>query len=79
MNFERLKRTVNPYFFAVILFITLNYVVFVFEYAIGRNPKGQLIILAVFHLLFVMLLWSMFTVILSDPGKVPIYWGFFAE
>jgi hypothetical protein len=54
-------------------------VVFVFEYAIGRNPKGQLIILAVFHLLFVMLLWSMFTVILSDPGKVPIYWGFFAE
>jgi len=30
MNLERLKRTVNPYFFAVLLFITINYLIFVF-------------------------------------------------
>jgi palmitoyltransferase len=35
--------------------------------------------LIAFHIVFVMLLWSMFRSIFSDAGKVPIYWGFFAE
>ena len=74
----KLKRLFNPYFLAVSLFIAFNYFVFVYEYMIKRNPPGMMIMLAVFHLVFIMLLWSMFRSIFSDPGKVPIYWGFFA-
>lgn len=75
----KLSKLFNPYFLAVTLFIAFNYFVFVYEYMIMRNPPGMLIMLAVFHLIFIMLLWSMFRSIFSDPGKVPIYWGFFAE
>ena len=74
----KLKRLFNPYFLAVSLFIGFNYFVFVYEYMIKSNPPGMMIMLAVFHLVFIMLIWSMFRSIFSDPGKVPIYWGFFA-
>jgi hypothetical protein len=33
----------------------------------------------IFHLFFILLIWSMIRVIITDPGQVPIYWGFFAE
>jgi palmitoyltransferase len=74
----KLSRLFNPYFLAVTLFIIFNYTVFVYEFMIISNPAGKLLMLFVFNLVFVMLLWSMFRSILSDPGKVPIYWGFFA-
>jgi palmitoyltransferase ZDHHC2/15/20 len=32
--------------------------------------------LAVFHLLFLMLLWAFFQSMTTDPGQVPVFWGF---
>jgi hypothetical protein len=75
-NFSKLF---NPYFFAVTLFISFNYFVFVYEYIALQNPSLSIVMLIAFHVVFIMLLWSMFRSIFSDAGKVPIYWGFFAE
>jgi len=77
-SFDKLSKLFNPYFLAVTLFISFNYFVFVYEYIIRRNPSYSLTLLAVFNIIFIMLLWSMFRCIFSDSGKVPIYWGFFA-
>ena len=76
---HNLSKLFNPYFFAVTLFISFNYFVFVFEYVALRNPSLSIVMLIAFHIVFIMLLWSMFRSIFSDAGKVPIYWGFFAE
>lgn len=61
------------------MFIVFNYFVFVVEYLIGRRPAPYIFLIIIFHILFAMLLWSMLKSILGDPGRVPIYWGFFAE
>ena len=76
---QNLSKLFNPYFFAVTLFISFNYFVFVYEYVVLRNPSMSILLLVVFHIVFFMLLWSMARAIFSDAGKVPIYWGFFAE
>ena len=72
-------KLINPHFVGVLVFITFNYFVFVVEYMLGLKPAPYVILLIVFHILFAMLLWSMIKSILGDPGRVPIYWGFFAE
>ena len=33
-------------------------------------------VLTVFHLLFLLLLWSFMQSMLTDPGQVPVFWGF---
>lgn len=33
----------------------------------------------IFHLLIIMLLWSLIRTVISDPGKVPAYWGNFSD
>jgi hypothetical protein len=43
------------------------------------KPAPYIILLVVFHILFILLIWSMVKAIVGDPGRVPIYWGFFAE
>jgi uncharacterized membrane protein YqiK len=43
------------------------------------RPSFMLIALIVFHVFFLMVVWAMIQSIISDPGRVPIYWGFFAE
>jgi hypothetical protein len=35
-----------------------------------------MIMLAFFHFLFFMLLWSFFQAMTTDPGQVPVFWGF---
>ena len=32
--------------------------------------------LVVFHVFFVMLVWSFFQSMTTDPGQVPVFWGF---
>jgi len=44
-------------------------------------PKAEdnwrvLTLLAVFHVLFIMLLWSFVQAMTTDPGQVPVFWGF---
>jgi len=72
-------KVTNAHFVGVVCFIGFNYFVFVFQYMLGLKPGGYAILLGVFHVLFVLLLWSMGKAMAADPGRVPIYWGFFAE
>lgn len=72
------SKLINPHFVGVIVFISFNYFVFVVEYLLGLRPSPYIALLVIFHILFFMLLWSMIKAIISDPGRVPIYWGFFA-
>ena len=72
-------KLINPHFIGVLVFITVNYVIFVYSYMIHFHPKWLIPGLIIFHLLFFMLVWSMIKSIIGDPGRVPIYWGFFAE
>jgi len=72
-------KLLNPHFIGVICFITFNYFVYAYEYMISLKQNNYLILLIIFHVLFALLLWSMIRAIVGDPGRVPIYWGFFAE
>lgn len=72
-------RLINPHFVGVVVFISFNYFVFVYEYMIQLKPSAYITQLIGFHVLFGLLIWSMGKAIFGDPGRVPIYWGFFAE
>lgn len=72
-------KLLNPHFIGVIAFISVNYFIYVYEYMINLKPAPYMIFLIVFHIFFIMLVWSMIKAIGGDPGRVPIYWGFFAE
>ena len=72
-------KLLNPHFIGASCFIIFNYFIFVFEYMFALKPAPYIILLIVFHILFFLLVWSMVKAIASDPGRVPIYWGFFAE
>ena len=73
------SRLLNPHFIGVLVVILLNWFVFVFMFMLDLKPKPYIVFLIVFHVFFILLVWSMARSILSDPGRVPIYWGFFAE
>jgi uncharacterized membrane protein len=72
-------KMLTPHFAGVILFISFNYFVYVVEYMLHIKPAPFIALLIIFHIFFCMLLWSMTKAIIGDPGRVPIYWGFFAE
>ena len=78
------KKLLTPHFIGVASFIAFNYYIFMFEYLTFLKPCpyssiGKTIAIVIFHLIFFMLLWSMLQSIIADPGRVPIYWGFYAE
>jgi hypothetical protein len=72
-------RLLNPHFIGVVCFISFNYFVFVSEYMLQLKPSPYIGLLIGFHIVFGLLIWSMARAIEGDPGRVPIYWGFFAE
>lgn len=72
-------RLLNPHFIGVVCFIAFNYFVYVYQFMISLKPDSYPILIIVFHLVFGLLIWSMAKSIHGDPGRVPIYWGFFAE
>ena len=72
-------RLFNPHFVGVLCFIIINYIIFVYEYMIFLRPSAYVWLLIGFHVFFGLLVWSMTKAISGDPGRVPIYWGFFAE
>lgn len=72
-------RLVNPHLTGIICFISANYYVYVFLYMLDLKPGAYVVLLIIFHILFLLLMWSLVKAILGDPGRVPIYWGFFAE
>lgn len=73
------SKLINPHFAGVLVFISFNYFVFVYAFTALSSSSSITISLVLFHLLFCMLIWSMASAIGSDPGRVPIYWGFFAD
>ena len=74
-----LRKLINVHFVGVIAFICFNYYAFVFAFMLNIRPSYMIVALIIFHIFFFMVLWSMVHAIISDPGRVPIYWGFFAE
>jgi hypothetical protein len=74
-----LRKLCNPHFVGVVVFMSFNYYAFVFGFMLALRPSFMVAALVVFHLCFFMVLWSMVHSIVADPGRVPIYWGFFAE
>lgn len=73
------RKLFGAHFLFVIAFISFSYYLFVYEYLIRLKPSYFLPAMIVFHIVFGMLLWSMIRSICSDPGRVPIYWGFFLD
>ena len=71
-------RLLTPHFIGVVIVILLNWFVFVFMFMLDLKPAPYIIFLIIFHVFFILLIWSMIRSIFSDPGRVPIYWGFFA-
>jgi uncharacterized membrane protein YbhN (UPF0104 family) len=75
-------KKLSVHFVAVLLFILFNYYILVFEFLTFLNQMlysqvWRIFALVIFHISFFMLVWSMIQAITTDPGRVPIYWGFF--
>ena len=68
----------------VIAFIYYTYVVLIFGPRTYSKTGGVislesvpiLLVLVFFHVIFVFLLWSFFQSMTTDPGQVPVFWGF---
>lgn len=42
----------------------------------AEDDSTVLILLGFFHLIFFMMLWSFLQAMTTDPGQVPVFWGF---
>jgi palmitoyltransferase ZDHHC2/15/20 len=63
-----------------VLLIIINYIYFVVYTWLPLTTKNEYIpytILTFFHLLLIMVLWTLIKITISEPGQVPIYWGFY--
>ena len=68
--------------FRIIFFtlVCLNYIFTVFYIWIPKaieNPFGGILFLLYYHILFTLIVWTVYTTSKSDPGQVPLYWGFY--
>ena len=68
--------------FRIIFFVvmTLNYVFTVFYVWVPKSieePYKGLSFLLYYHILFILILWTIYATAKSDPGQVPLYWGFY--
>ena len=73
----------NVFVCIALSYISLIYYLYVFilwspflQQPYSYNTIYVQLILVVFHSLVFMLLWSFFQAMLTDPGQVPIFWGF---
>ena len=59
--------------------LTLNYINFVFLIWIPSSLKNpiNIILIIIFHIFFGITLWAIYITVISDPGQVPLYWGFY--
>ncbi len=68
--------------FRIIFFLVvcLNYIFTVFYIWIPKtkeNPLGGFLFLLYYNILFVFIVWTVYATSKSDPGQVPLYWGFY--
>ena len=62
------------------LLVCLNYIFTVFYIWLQKtleDPLGGFIFLLYYHILFIFIIWTVYTTAKSDPGQVPLYWGFY--
>jgi palmitoyltransferase len=62
------------------LLVCLNYIFTVFYIWLPKtleDPLGGFIFLLYYHILFIFIIWTVYTTAKSDPGQVPLYWGFY--
>ena len=62
------------------LLVCLNYIFTVFYIWLPKtleDPLGGFIFLLYYHILFFFIIWTVYTTAKSDPGQVPLYWGFY--
>jgi palmitoyltransferase len=73
------KLTGNFFVLAALGMICLVYYTFVIKLYLpmGLESITVRVILGCFHITFPMLVWSFFQTMVTDPGKVPPYWGFY--
>jgi palmitoyltransferase len=70
----------SAYMFCVYAFVALNYACYLTLFLPNIEDYDFKIAAAViFHVFFIMLNWSLARCIISDPGKVPVFWGFFFD
>jgi hypothetical protein len=75
--------------FVMFLFLFIGFVYYIYVGCIwAPKMKGKnltlyfiendiaLLVLAVFHILFTLLVWSLIQSMTTDPGQVPVFWGF---
>ena len=68
--------------FRIIFFILvcMNYIFTVFYIWIPKISEdlfGSLLFLLYYHTLFILVIWTIYVTSKSDPGQVPLYWGFY--
>ena len=67
--------------FRFIFFIVacLNYIftVFYIWLPLSLNNPTNFLFLLYYHILFALIIWTVWTTAKSDPGQVPLYWGFY--
>ena len=68
-----------PYFFLIIISLIIGFIYFCVVVLLVSgirpwNDGSTGFFLVVYHLVFILLLWSMVQTIRTDPGRVPIQW-----
>ena len=63
-------------FFLVVLFNYIFTVIYMWIPKTIENPQN-IFFLLYYHILFAMILWTVYATAKSDPGQVPLYWGFY--
>ena len=60
--------------------VCLNYIFTVFYIWLQKfleNPFKSFLFLLYYHILFILIIWTVYATSKSDPGQVPLYWGFY--
>ena len=62
------------------ILVCMNYIFTVFYIWIPKISEdlfGSLLFLLYYHTLFILVIWTIYVTSKSDPGQVPLYWGFY--
>jgi palmitoyltransferase len=67
--------------FIIFVILTLEYYQYVFEvmlkYMTAKNFNLILTLLIIFHVLLLLLLMAFTSTMMTNPGEIPLYWGFY--
>ncbi|KRX05905.1 Thioredoxin-like fold [Pseudocohnilembus persalinus] len=78
-----IMKQLNRYIYVIFILALLFILYFINIYLIWfqRFERGLFfyVYVVIFNILFFLLLWSMAQTMWTDPGKVPLYWGYFLD